>query len=242
MMIDTIMLFAAGRGTRMKHLTDDSPKTLINILGRPILHYTLDMCKQHGFKRIIINTHYLGEKIDASLKEYRAKNSDCPEIIVVHQEELLENGGAIKNAYKILGDKSIFALNTDVILRANYDIFQGMEKAWNPKIMDFLLLMQPYDKSIGYTGHGDFEVNDDGTIDRPNLIDSKKESYSFMYAGLVILKPNIVAANPLKIFSLKDYYLKLDRVCAIKAKNIKWYHVSRPEDIADIERDLGIDV
>lgn len=238
MMIDTIMLFAAGRGTRMKHLTDDSPKTLINILGKPILHYTLDMCKQHGFKRIVINTYYLSEKIDASLKEYRAKNPDFPEISVIHQEGLLENGGAVKNAYKVLGDNPIFALNTDVILRANYDIFQDMERAWNPDKMDFLILMQPYDKSIGYTGSGDFEVNDDNTIARPPLVAGKKEFYSFMYAGLVMLKPNIVAVNPLRVFSLKDYYLNLDRVCAIKAKNIKWYHVSRPEDIADIENDM----
>jgi UTP-glucose-1-phosphate uridylyltransferase len=228
-MIDTIMLFSAGRGTRMEHLTKDTPKSLIKILGKPVLHYALDMCKIFEFKKIIINTHYLPDKIITSLADYRKNNPDFPEIIVVHEEELLETGGAIKNAHKTLGDKPIFALNTDVILQTNYNIFQDMQKKWDPEKMDFLILLQPYDKAIGYTGHGDFELNPDGSISRPEINASPsssgstegsrtKKHYNFMYAGLVILKPSKIAANPLKIFSLKDYYLNLEGVSGIEAK------------------------
>ena len=72
--IDTIMLFAAGFGSRMKHLTENSPKSLIPVLGKPILHYALDLCKTFPFKKIVINTHYLPEKINSSLDHYRNNN------------------------------------------------------------------------------------------------------------------------------------------------------------------------
>lgn len=60
--IDTIMLFAAGVGSRMKHLAKNNPKSFILVLGRPILYHVLDLCKTYPFKKIVINTHYLHEK------------------------------------------------------------------------------------------------------------------------------------------------------------------------------------
>jgi len=233
--IDTIMLFAAGVGSRMKHLTKNSPKSLIPVLGRPILYHVLDLCKTYPFKKIVINTHYLHEKIESSLNEYRYNNPNFPEITTVHEEELLETGGGIKNALKLVGHNPIFTLNTDAILQANYNIFKDMMEKWNPKKMDFLLLMQAYDKAVGYTGlRGDFEMDEDGKLSRPNI----QGNYSFMYTGLNILKPAKISENPLKIFSLKEYYLNSDKIFGIKAKDARWYHASRPEDLIEIETDM----
>lgn len=232
--IDTIMLFAAGLGSRMRHLTEKSPKALIPVLGQPILHHALDLCKIYPFKKIVINTHYLREKIESSLNNYRNNNPDFPEIIVIYEEELLETGGAIKNAKDIVGNNPIFTLNTDTVLRVNYNIFKDMTKGWDPEKMDFLLLMQPYNKVVGYCGRGDFEMDQDGGLSRPYI----EGNYSFMYTGLAILKPDKIAKNPLKIFSLKEYYLNNDKVLGIKAKDARWYHASRPEDLAEIEADM----
>ena len=233
--IDTIMLFAAGLGSRMRHLTENSPKSLIPVLGKPILHHALDLCKTYTFKKIVINTHYLRKQVEASLKQYRLANPDSAEIVTIYEEELLETGGAIKNAKEILGDKPIFTLNTDTILRANYNIFKDMIKEWDPEKMDFLLLLQPYDKAVGYTGlHGDFEMDSRGKLSRPDI----EGNYSFMYTGLSILKPVTIAKNPLKVFSLKEYYLNSDKIFGIKAKDARWYHASRPEDLVEIEIDI----
>ncbi len=233
--IDTIMLFAAGLGSRMKHLTENSPKSLILVFGKPILHHALDLCKTYPFKQIVINTHYLPEKLELSVDNYRNNNPDSPKIIIIHEKELLETGGAIKNAKEIVGTNPIFTLNSDIILQANYNIFQDMIKKWNPEMMDFLLLMQPYDKAIGYSGlRGDFEMNSDGKLSRPDV----KGNYNFMYAGLSILKPLEIAKNPLKVFSLKEYYLNSTKIFGIKARDAKWYHASRPEDLVEIEADM----
>ena len=94
-MIDTIMLFAAGLGNRMRHLTENSPKTLLPILGKPILHHALELCKSYPFKKIVINTHYLSKQVKESIEEFKKANPDMPEIVVVYEEELLETGGAI---------------------------------------------------------------------------------------------------------------------------------------------------
>ena len=233
-MIDTIMLFAAGLGNRMRHLTENSPKTLIPILGKPILHHILELCKIYPFKKIVINTHYIHKQIEKSIEVFKEENPDFPDIIIVYEEELLETGGAVKNAYNILGPNPIFALNTDVILQSKYNIFEFMLKKWDKDKMDFLLLMQPYENSVGYVGYGDFDLDKQGKLIRPD----KQENYKYMYSGLEILKPKLVAKHPLRIFSLREYYLNSDKVIGLPADNMRWYHSTEPEDIINIEMDM----
>jgi len=233
-MIDTIMLFAAGFGNRMRHLTENSPKALIPILGKPILHHALELCKSYPFKKIVINTHYLHNKIEESIKDFQQNNPDFPEIIIIYEEELLETGGAVKNAHNILGSKPVFTLNTDIVLQSEYNIFDYMISKWNPEKMDFLLLMQDYKKAVGYSGHGDFDLDASGALSRPD----KEGNYEYMYAGLNILKPEKVSRHPLKIFSLREYYLNSDKVIGVPAQNARWYHATSPEDLVDIEMDM----
>ena len=234
-MIDTIMLFAAGLGNRMRHLTENNPKTLIPILGKPMLHYALELCKFYPFRQVVINTHYLHDQICESIECFKKLNPDFPEIIIIYEEELLETGGAIKNAKDQLGDNPIFTLNTDIVLKADYNIFTDMIERWDPNIMDFLLLMQKYDSAVGYTGHGDFDLFADGRLSRAD----KKDNYDYMYAGLQILKPLKIAKHPLKVFSLREYYLNSDMVRGTAAKDsTRWYHATTPDDLINIEMDM----
>ena len=234
-MIDTIMLFAAGFGNRMRHLTKNSPKTLIPILGRPMLHHALALCRAYPFKRVVINTHYLHDQISKSIENFQKSNPSFPEIIIIYEQELLETGVAIKNAHEQLGKNPIFALNTDIVLKSNYNIFTDMTNQWNPEEMDFLLLMQKYNRAVGYSGHGDFDMLADGKL----LRQDKEGNYDYMYAGLQILKPQKIAKHPLKVFSLREYYLNSDKVRGIAAKDsTRWYHATTPEDLVDIEMDM----
>jgi N-acetyl-alpha-D-muramate 1-phosphate uridylyltransferase len=234
-MIDTIMLFAAGFGNRMRHLTENSPKTLIPILGKPMLHHALSLCKLYPFKKVVINTHYLHEQIRQSIEDFKELNQTFPEIIIVYEEELLETGGAIKNAKEHLGENPVFALNTDIVLKADYNIFTDMIRKWDSEQMDFLLLMQKYDRAVGYSGHGDFDLLEGGKLSRPD----KEGNYDYMYAGLQILKPQKIAKHPLKVFSLREYYLNSDKVRGLAAKDsTRWYHATTPEDLVNIEMDM----
>ena len=233
------MIFAAGKGTRMGALTQELPKPLISIAGMPILHHALKNAIAYPFKKIVINSHHLADQIQTSVEDFKSKHRhiNLPEIIVIYEPELLETGGAIKNALNLLGDKPIFTLNSDVILKSGISVFEYLNQQWNPQIIDFLLLLQPFGKAVGYTGAGDFELTCDRQVSRIKTT----RNYSYMYAGLSIVKPAMIAENPAHVFSLKDYYLACEKVygACMSEDSLKWYHATTPEDVVAIEQAIS---
>ena len=119
-MIDTAMILAAGRGERMRPLTDTVPKPLIAVAGRSLLERSVDRLIAYGVTNIVVNVHYLGEQIADRLKG-RAR--------IVHEERLLETGGSVKNALPFLGDGPFFVLNGDGLWRDGRDRCWG---GWKP--------------------------------------------------------------------------------------------------------------
>ena len=240
-MIDTLMIFAAGKGTRMQALTADLPKSLITIAGTSILHHSLTHAISYPFKKIIINSHYLHSQIHESIADFKSKHQHLklPEIIEIYEPDLLETGGAVKNALSLLGNEPIFTLNSDVIIRSNSNVFGYLNQQWNPKLMDFLLLLQPFEKAIGYKGDGDFELLSNGQVSRVAIADH----YNYMYAGLSIVKPAMIAENTARALSLKDYYLACEGVygACVPGDGFKWYHATTPEDVQTIEQAIKND-
>lgn len=234
--IDTIMIFAAGYGKRMQHLTIASPKPLIPILGTPILHYVLQLVLTYPFKRIVINTHYCHQQIVDSINEFKLQHIVNAEIILIHEPYLLETGGGIKNAYLALGNKPIFTCNSDVIIQSPHNIFDLLVLSWDSAKMNFLLAMQPYETAVGYKGNGDFELLANGKLSRVKT----REHYSYIYSGISILKPDFINNNPLQVFSLREYYLNDQLVYGVVIPECKWYHATTPDDVVDIESTLHV--
>ncbi len=231
-MIDTIILFAAGLGTRMRHLTYDIPKPLLPILNRPILHYIFDVVQTYPFKRIIINTHYLYKQIENEIEIIKKLNPNLPEIIISYEPSLLDTGGTVKNAYKLIGDNPIFTMNCDCLFFPDENFFQKMTEKWDQDKMDFLLLSYPVDRAIGYKGKGDYDILPSSMIDRSKNFDIMP----YMYCGIQILKPQIIAQNPKDKFSLGTYYLGGEgNNIYTYLFNGQWCHASCPEDIISIE-------
>ena len=232
MNIDTILLFAAGLGTRMRDLSRNTPKPLIQINGRPILHYVFDLVSQYNFKNILINTHYYSEQIENEVRIIQNLYPDLPKITILYEKELLDTGGTVKNAFGITGTKPIFTINCDCLFFPNSNIFEDMVSAWNPDRMNFLILTYPTQKAIGYKGKGDFDIDDQHHIVHPkNLIEMP-----YIYTGLQILKPEIIVANNKDKFSLGIYYLETEGTkIYTHILNGQWCHASSPEDIKAIE-------
>ena len=97
---DELMLFAAGFGSRMQPLTVDLPKPLIPVAGKSLLDRTLSLATAGGITKTVVNTHYLGNKIANHLK-------NCP-AQVVHEPNILDTGGGLKNASKFFEGPAIF--------------------------------------------------------------------------------------------------------------------------------------
>ena len=108
------MILAAGLGTRLRPLTLSTPKSLIEVGGKPLIMRALEYMHQAGVQKIAINTHYLAEQIPETLGDaYRG----IP-ISYLHESEILGTGGGLKNACEqVLGfDTPIFLMNSDIVM------------------------------------------------------------------------------------------------------------------------------
>jgi mannose-1-phosphate guanylyltransferase len=86
-----VLLLAAGVGSRLAPITATTPKCLVMINGRPLLDYWLELLFEAGIERVLINTHYLSEQVDAHVRASRW----APKIDLVHEAELLGTGGTV---------------------------------------------------------------------------------------------------------------------------------------------------
>ena len=107
-MIDTAMILAAGFGTRMRPITEHTPKPLIPLCGRALIDHGIDRLVAAGVKRIVVNTHYKAPMME----DHLAQRRDV-EIVLSHEETLLDTGGGVKNALRHLGDV-FYVMNADV--------------------------------------------------------------------------------------------------------------------------------
>lgn len=109
--LKTAMILAAGFGTRLKPLTDNMPKALIPYNGKPMIDNVISKLIASGIERVVINTHYFAEKVEAHF----AETSFNAEIILVNESEILGTGGGIKNAEQFLQNEDNFLVyNVDV--------------------------------------------------------------------------------------------------------------------------------
>ena len=128
MNISTIMILAAGLGKRLRPYTSNTPKSLIKIGKYTLIEKIIDEIEKNRFKKIIINLHYLKEKIKKILdKKYKI------DIFFSEEKKLLNTGGGIKNALKIINEKEFFVINSDIVwsekkktINYNYEIVISM--------------------------------------------------------------------------------------------------------------------
>jgi mannose-1-phosphate guanylyltransferase len=107
------MVFAAGYGTRLRPLTDQLPKALVPVAGRPMIEYPLLLLRHYGITEIVINVHHLGEKIEACLQDGKKLGL---RIAYSEEKELLDTGGGLLQAKPFLQDGAFVVINTDVII------------------------------------------------------------------------------------------------------------------------------
>lgn len=117
MTIRKVMLFAAGRGERLKPLTDKTPKPLLPIGERPLIDYSLAYLKRYGIEEVVINLWHLGEKIKRHTgdgKKYGLK------IFYSEEEELLGTGGGLKKVEAHFKNETAFiTLNSDTLINCD---------------------------------------------------------------------------------------------------------------------------
>ncbi|MCO6384170.1 nucleotidyltransferase family protein [Oceanicola sp. 502str15] len=215
------MIFAAGFGTRMRPLTDTRPKPLIKVAGKPLLDRALDLTE--GTERVVVNTHYLGDQI--------ARHLAGRTVQTIHEPEILDTGGGLRNALPLLGTGPVITLNSDAVWTGPNPL-QTLRNAWKPDRMDALLLLIPVANARGYEGTGDFSQDADGRLTRgPGLI----------YSGAQIIKPDGLAQIPEAAFSLNVLWNVMQpegRLFGVVHPG-GWCDVGHPGGIAEAEAMLA---
>ena len=102
-------LLAAGFGTRLRPLTDNTPKCLVPIQGKPLLEWWLLLLKKHGINEVLINTHYLAEQVQDFVTRYNEKHNDM-KITVFYEPVLLGSGGTVRANKDFIGNNSNFLI------------------------------------------------------------------------------------------------------------------------------------
>ncbi len=106
------MIFAAGKGTRLRPLTDTLPKALVPVNGKPLLQYVLDKLRRSGFDNIVVNAHHHADQIIDYLKDTGVKTSFEP--------ELLDTGGGLRAALPLFGNgEAVLVHNVDILSNAD---------------------------------------------------------------------------------------------------------------------------
>ena len=225
MNISTIMILAAGLGKRMKVYTNKVPKPLIKIGNETLIEKMIKKLEIKGFKKVVINIFYLKNKIKKELS-----NKFKVKIYYSEEKILLNTGGGIKNAIKILKAKEFFVINSDIIWEEKTNSpFDQLNKFWDKDKMDALLLLYPKKKETG-----DYNIN------KSNRIITDKNNFKYIFTGIQILKSKVFLKKKEKIFPLFSIYEQL-----IEKKRLfglvydgKWFHIGTLESLKEYRKML----
>lgn len=213
----SVMVFAAGLGTRMRPLTDDRPKALVPVAGRALVDHALDQVAGPG--QIVVNAHHHADKLRAHLA-----GRDLT--IVTEHPTLLETGGGLKNARPHLGPDPVLTMNADAVWTGP-QARATLEAAWTDH-MDGLLLVVPAARAIGHPGQ-DFGLQPDGRLSR--------DTRDMAYTGAGLLRTDRLAQIDGDVFSLWELWrpmLAAGTLYGVEHPG-HWADVGTPQGIAQAE-------
>lgn len=229
-MIRTAMILAAGRGERMRPLTDTMPKPMIPVAGASMLDRSMARLRAHGVETVVVNVHHLGEQIATHL-DGRAH--------IVREDRLLETGGSVRNALPLLGDGPWFILNGDGLWSDGATpMLSRMESLWDPARMDALLLLHPIETAIGREARdrGDYFLDADGRAHHRGTA----ESAPYLFASVSVCDARLMHDSPEGPFSLLKLWNRAEATGRLfgLVHDGQWFHVGTPQALAEAERVL----
>ncbi len=218
MKINTALILCAGFGKRLNPITLDKPKPLLEIKNVTLLEKNINLIKELGINKIILNTFYLKDHFSNFIKNNKI-NVDIQ--IVEDGENILDTGGGILNMINNSSEQDFMVFNPDTIWSKDYlnEISRMLEMYFLKKLENILLVVNKklsFDQSF----KGDFELLN-------NLI-LKKNKMDFIYTGCQILNKKILMNQIKRKFSIINVWNKLideKKLYGYESKQ-KFYHLT----------------
>ncbi len=213
------MILAAGRGERMRPLTDTIPKPLLLVAGKPIIQYTIEQLVTAGFTEIVINVAHLGEQIKKTLGSGEQFGAS-----IVYSDEgktALETAGGIVNALPLLGTESFLVVNGDIANDYDYSLL------YDKKIELAHLVLIPNPK---HHREGDFHLSSDGSV-------SEQGDNCLTFSGIGLYHPKLfknIAPEVNKLGTLLRSVMPNNKVTGDKFNGF-WMDIGTPGRLKAME-------
>ena len=221
MKINTALILCAGLGKRLNPLTLKIPKPLLVLKNITILERCINLIKEFGIKKILINTYHLENQIIEFIKE---KKFSIEIRIIKDGEKILDTGGGILNMIKNSEDNDFLVFNPDTLWHKDYiSDLRKMQNFYFSNDLDNLLLMTNKKKSFDKDLKGDFNFT-------KNLL-KKNENNEFIFIGCQILNKKLFEKYKIENFSISKIWnelLKNDKLNGFESYN-NFYHLTNLE-------------
>ena len=240
------MILAAGLGTRLRPLTDDRPKALVEIAGRTLLEITLARLRVFGIREVIINVHHFADMV----ADYLKKNDNFGMAIDISREELLlDTGGGLKNAAwffkeSLEKDEPFILHNVDVISTVDFERMVEFHKehralatlAVEARETSRYLL---FDEQLLLCGRLS------GSNPRADFVNSSQQLQvqALAFSGIHVISPRILPMmSEDGAFSIIASYVRLaqqeEQIVGFRADEYYWRDLGQPENVAQAEKDF----
>tara|TARA_B100000029_G_C17592688_1_gene963074 strand:+ start:1096 stop:1785 length:690 start_codon:yes stop_codon:yes gene_type:complete len=221
-MIKKAMILAAGYGKRLRPLTENCPKPLLKIGKKTLLSNTINFLEQSEIEEVVINVHYLGEKI---IEYINKKNFKIKINIIKEKDKILDTGGGILNALKYFNE-SFLCINPDTVWNLDYvKELKQMKNNFLSNNKKCLLMVIDKTRSFDKNLKGDFNLKNE-LINR-----TKDEELKYIYTGLQIINPEVFLNIKEEVFSINKIWNKLIQNNELYAfeSSINFLHASNLE-------------
>lgn len=221
-----VAILAGGLATRLRPITEKIPKALIEVAGRPFIYRQLDYLRGQGIARVVLCTGYLGEQIEAVVRDGRAFGLDVG--YSPDGPTLLSTGGTLKRALPLLGER-FFVLYGDSFLPCDFhEVQQAFVSSGRPALMTVLHNGDRWDKSN--------VLFRDGLVIEYNKRAPRLEMEYIDY-GLGILSAEVLSAYPAQPFDLAEVYHQLSLAGKLSGHEVheRFYEIGSHEGLKEAE-------
>ena len=250
----TAMILAAGLGTRLKALTQDRPKALVELNGKPLLQHCIKNLIANGFYHIVINVHHFGEQIIDFINQHQF---DAVIQISDERDLLMDTGGGIVKATPLFKDsKAVLVHNVDIVSNVNLgemsrQFLDSDDDAWlltQDRETNRKLLFDDENLLVGWMNKSEEKfkwVHNESAL-RPfdELRAQGPQPYykEMAFSGLHFFRSDLFAEFEVKRSSVIDLYLYLAKTHRIVSKPIQpnyWFDLGKPEQLEAAENYLN---
>ncbi|HEY2473075.1 MAG TPA: nucleotidyltransferase family protein [Terracidiphilus sp.] len=236
------MILAAGLGTRLRPLTNDRPKALVEVAGRTLLELTLARLRCFGISDVIINTHHFAEMVE----EYLAAHKNFGmHIEVSHEDVLLDTGGGLKRAQHFFAgsDEPFLVHNVDVLSMIDFGSMLRfhLEKS---ALATLAIQDRPTSRYLLFDRNRQLCGRRAGLTGIPEFVCPCEDYEARAFCGVHVFSPRIFSAiKDEGVFSIIPSYLELaagrERIFGFPSDGYYWRDLGKPRHIAEAGREIA---